>query len=761
MSKSRTVFYVGLKYFLFFLLFYLLHSAQIEGVRPFAFGMLFALVWCNQKIYILAPLYVLSGLLIEFTLNNIICLFCTVIVFGGFYFLHYKLKKPLNHILIGIYAFLSQFAFIYLSLGNTEQMIKAIITLIVGIICLYAYLFFMQSLLIRGLRRRYTIDEVISAGVFLISVGVGLACMYDYQNIFSTAIFYFLVILFVYIFNTATSISFSVLLAVGGVLGSNNMALFLCLTLASLVANLTKSNKRIFCLLAIFLIDLFVNLYFFNYYSIYMLLSVLLAGMLFLIIPQKTLSKLMVFVISEKEEYALRNIINRSRNTLYKRIFGVSEVFNDMQTLFLSMANKELSPEQAVEKLSNQTQKINCERCARKNECLRLRFDATTKEIEKLCALAMARGKVSVLDVPSTLSSNCTKINSLINSINEGAREFEDYAKVLNGISAGHMLVADQLFGVSQILKSLAEEVNLNITFDISNEQKIIEELAYYHILCSEAVVYFKNKEIASVNLVIANKDVKDEKIVKIVSKILNLKMEIANIQSAEKSGFSLMTLKMWVTYDVVFGSAGVTKNQSSASGDTHSVLRVGDDKIFMALCDGMGSGEKAEQISEVALTLIENFYKAGFSSSLILSSVNKILSMKGEDTFSALDICVFDLRQAFCDLVKLGSPMGFVKRKDTTTVIEAGSLPLGILEDVKPNIQSYALSGGDMIILITDGILEAFGSFEYLQSFINNQDTTNPQMLADLIVEEGLRICQNFAPDDMTVLIGKVWQKI
>ena len=145
MSKSRTVFYVGLKYFLFFLLFYLLHSAQIEGVRPFAFGMLFALVWCNQKIYILAPLYVLSGLLIEFTLNNIICLFCTVIVFGGFYFLHYKLKKPLNHILIGIYAFLSQFAFIYLSLGNTEQMIKAIITLIVGIICLYAYLFFMQS----------------------------------------------------------------------------------------------------------------------------------------------------------------------------------------------------------------------------------------------------------------------------------------------------------------------------------------------------------------------------------------------------------------------------------------------------------------------------------------------------------------------------------------------------------------------------------------------------------------------------------------
>jgi len=760
-AKKTELLYKFIKYILFFALFYVLHIAEVEGLHPFAFGMLFALVWCNQKIYIVAPLYVLSGLLVDFSWYSVIILCSCAVIFAIFYLLHLRLKKPLNHILVGFYAFLSQFAYLYLNSATTENCINACICVMVGLICLYAYLYFMQSLLMRGLRRRYTIDEVISAGVLLIAIGVGLSCLPDIHGIVVKALFIFFILLLVWVFNPSTSISFCVLLGVGGILSSNDLSLFLSITLCALVANLMKSSKKIFACAGIVLVDLFVNLYFFHSYDAYMLLAVLGGALLFMLIPQKSLDKLSNFVISDNDEFALRNIINRSRNTLYKRIWGVSEVFLEMQSVFTSMARGVLTGEQAVQYLTDEVKKNVCEQCVRKNNCLRADFKQKTEEIEKLTALAFARGKITMLDVPSELSSSCQRVNVLITSINNLVKEYTQYAQMVTGMDASRLLIGEQLFGVAQILRSLAEEVNLNITFDVTKEKRIIEELMYYHILCSEAVVYFKNREIKNVTLVVRKSDAERPEIYGVVSKILNCAMEVGNIQFADKPGFSVVTLRMVIGYDAVFGSAGVVKNGSVQSGDTHSVLRVTEDKILMALCDGMGSGESAEKVSTLALNLIENFYKAGFESSLILSSVNKLIALKGEESFSALDICVFDLRQCICDLVKLGSPLGFIKKNTGTTIIEAGALPLGILEDIKPNINSFALNDGDMVILITDGVLDAFGDYEGLQNFINDAQANNPQVLADSVMSEALQRCKNYAPDDMTVLVGKIWRKI
>lgn len=761
MTKLKQVVYESLKYFLFFILLFLLSVANVSGLHPFAFGMLFALVWCNQKIYVIAPLYVLSGILVDVSLNNLLCLCVTAGVFVLFYLLHLKLKKPLTTLLIGIYAFLSQFAYLYLNSYNAESFVSAIICVFIGIVCLYAYLFFMQSLLIRGLRRRYTLDEIISAGVLCVALGVGISCMPDVLGIFSKTILLFLTIFFVWIFSASTSISFSVLLALGAVIGSQNLSLFLSITLCSIVCNIAKSNKKIFAVLSMIFVDLFVNLYFFSDFNAYMLLSSLIAATLFLLIPNKSLAKLSNIIICESDEFALRNIIKRSRSVFHKRLWGVSEIFLEMQNVFMSMAKGNLSPQQSIDYIISETKKCVCEKCAKKNDCLRANAKRTDEDLKTLIALSLARGKVNVLDVPSSLSSRCRSLQILINTINNSSKEYNSYVRMRNGMNESRILIADQLFGVSQILKSLASEVNLNITFDVSKEKQIIEELLTIHILCSEAVVYFKNESIKNVTLVVRKSDAERPEIGKIVSKILNSKMEICSVSPSDKTGFCVVTLRMFVPYDVLFGSAGVMKNGGTISGDTHSVLRLGDDKILMALCDGMGSGSSAEKVSSLALSLIENFYKAGFDSSIILSNVNKLITMKGEENFSALDICVFDLRQSFCDIVKLGSPMGFLKRKDETYVIEAGALPLGIIEDVKPNLSSYALNENDMIILMTDGVIDAFGDFEELKAFVNDLKISNPQTLADCVLEEALRKCGNYAPDDMTILIGKIWQKI
>ena len=44
-----------------------------------------------------------------------------------------------------------------------------------------------------------------------------------------------------------------------------------------------------------------------------------------------------------------------------------------------------------------------------------------------------------------------------------------------------------------------------------------------------------------------------------------------------------------------------------------------------------------------------------------------------------------------------------------------------------------------DIVVLVSDGISEAFGSEEELKTFINNSTTLNPQTLADDILDRAV----------------------
>ena len=211
---------------------------------------------------------------------------------------------------------------------------------------------------------------------------------------------------------------------------------------------------------------------------------------------------------------------------------------------------------------------------------------------------------------------------------------------------------------------------------------------------------------------------------------------------------------------DAVFGIASVNKDGSAKCGDTHCVQRLEGDKFLVALSDGMGSGAYAESISDASLSLIESFYKAGMSSPLIMNTVNKLLAVNTEDSFAALDVCVFDLNTLAADFIKFGAPYGFILTQDGIKIVEGSSLPMGILDDLAPSITSDTLSGGDVLLFVTDGVSDAFGTSSSLIDFLQKQPAKNPQTLADGVLGEALRISGGRKADDMTCLAVRVFEK-
>ena len=194
-------------------------------------------------------------------------------------------------------------------------------------------------------------------------------------------------------------------------------------------------------------------------------------------------------------------------------------------------------------------------------------------------------------------------------------------------------------------------------------------------------------------------------------------------------------------------------------SGDSQSLVKIDDGKYLVSICDGMGSGAKAKSISNLTMSLIENFYRAGFDNDIILSSVNKLLSLTEEENFSTIDLCIIDGKKNIYDFIKLGATTGYLKRhKGICEEIISSGLPVGMLEEISPHITKKLINPFDMLVFVSDGVSDRFENKCDLRMFIESADIINPQTLSDEILHKALSLNGNIAKDDMTVICVRVF---
>ena len=102
-----------IKFLCFTILFFILSRANIYGeIFPFAFPMLFALAWANQKVYLLAPAYIIGHLINYHAFPDIINALVTVLFLLVPYYIHLVLKKPMKKYELFIFSLFSQVSYI-------------------------------------------------------------------------------------------------------------------------------------------------------------------------------------------------------------------------------------------------------------------------------------------------------------------------------------------------------------------------------------------------------------------------------------------------------------------------------------------------------------------------------------------------------------------------------------------------------------------------------------------------------------------------
>lgn len=749
------------KYVLFFSLLFLLSKAKVNNlIYPFSFGLYFALIWCNQNILVLSPLYIIANFIPDFNLYSLYSAVFTCFLMLAIYGIHIKLKKRILPLMMLPYACICQIGSVFFNIYAGNEWFIVFIELVFGLLYMFCCMKIFESIISVGITKRLTVSQIICAGAVILSFGTALGSLYFYGFDFAKLFIIFCIIFTTIILPIKESGFVCFVLTLGTVLVDNNAYLLVPMGIAWLVASCFRGRHRIFIVLSVAICEVmsvyYFNFYYFSGYEIFIpsAIGIILA----FAIPTKYYKKMAEIYNSSFQSRSLQSIINRNRENVRKRLNKLSQVFLEMNVAFKEMIKGNVSEQEIRALLLTEIKGSLCVDCPEKNRCFRIYGDETNSILSALVDIAFEKGRITLIDIPSVLAARCNRINQLVYSANNLIEQYQNYASLVANIDNSKMLVSEQFFGVGNVLKQLATDVGKLVNFDNGLEKEIIDELLYNDIVCSDAVVYHDNNNVVSCTLEVKKEDSLKSKISQIVSKVCKTKMYIESDESSQHAGWQILNIKTAPKYDVVFGTSAITKSSSTKSGDCYAIMRLEDGKILMALCDGMGSGEKAQRTSTTAMSLVENFYKAGFESEIILDSVNKFLSLGGQDIFSCLDMSIIDLNNGNVDFIKLGATNGFIKHNDLTTTIECSALPLGIIKNITPTIKSTMLCSGDMVIICTDGVSDSFASDEEMTDFVNNISSVNPQEVADILMDKAFENNKNIAMDDMTILVAKIF---
>ena len=446
-----------------------------------------------------------------------------------------------------------------------------------------------------------------------------------------------------------------------------------------------------------------------------------------------------------------REIINSERAQISNKLYDLSTAFFGLNNSVLKLNSLIISKQELIQKMCDEVVINICECCSCQEKCsknnITLRDDLT-----KLINVGISKGKVNLIDLSRDFSSYCYCTNNVIFEVNRLLEEYQSSLKIREQSDSAKGLLALQSVGVGEALKNLAFELAGKIKFD----RKL--ELDIFNFFTQNGV---------RVNQIIALKDdvhilfptgVTDfGKTASLLTQKLGKKMRIVNKIDLGKEILCLFSPAPLL--DACFGVCQRTKHGSKVSGDTHSLTRIDGCNFIAVLCDGMGSGENAFYNSQTAISLIEAFFKTGIDKNLSLDLTNQMLSLCSEDSFCALDLAIVDLKSERVNLVKIGGTFGAYISGDEVQIIENNALPLGILQEIAPSNLCLDIHDWDSIVLLSDGVTDAFFSSTDTVDFLQREKCINPQTLAQKLIDFAIDKNGGIAKDDMTALVIKFYK--
>ena len=728
-------------------------------IFPFGVAFSFALVACKRNPLLIAIYYFASSMILDFSIVGFVINFCVSVGMVFIFVLQKFTRKSFPSYVISLVMLVSQSAKVYFGLGSAEEILITAVEVLVGFVAYFVFFVSLGALIKRGKKLRFTIDEKICHAVTVVAGFSGMANLMILK--FNCTILFCIFLFFIgsRITSASVIITASVLAGVGIGLSSSSVSAMAIFCVWTVVMTTFSTNKRLFVAIMVFASDValgcFLNAYgVYDFWAIAPVFVGLLAGVL---IPEKVIKKLNCMFgkkVGIIENYA-RVITEKD---VRDKILDMSKVFSQMESVYKTLLIGPIDKVSAVDVIVPEVIKKTCRNCENYKRCHAGELDMASA-YKVMVHAGVNKGKVSLVDVPSLIGSECVKIQSVVSCANAVISGFNFLVEETKEKDKSNLQVANQLEATAQLLEKLARNYSRNLKFDDEKSADLYDELLFHEVKICEVMCLCGNSGIDSIVVLIENADVLNPNLTFCMNKLFSMKFSIVERKMCDIAGFSILVAKPCGNFELVSGISTVSKECGADSGDSYTVTKISGNKYLYAISDGMGSGKSAQAISVATISLIENFYRAGFASDTIIDSVNKLLLPAGDENFACLDAAIIDAESGRIDFIKIGASVSVIKGCQKSRLIECESLPLGIIGQISPTAETIYAENQDIVVIASDGIVDSFSSPEAFLNFVNSERISSPQLLADSIMEEAFARRRG-EKDDMTVLVIKMIQK-
>lgn len=480
--------------------------------------------------------------------------------------------------------------------------------------------------------------------------------------------------------------------------------------------------------------------------------EILFASLVFLGLPKRVHDKCGAFLTRSLHMETIRADV-RIKGYLANRLAQVSSSFRKLEDCFFSVTEKRLQ-QQTVEvgDLFDHIADKVCRSCGMCRECWQTKFNDTYDRMYHILDVIEEKGYCDRTNVPETFKDNCVRLDSFLGEFAHAYELYKQQAIWEGEAVTERDLVAKQYGEVSEIMQSLSDEVESGFSFLDEMENRVVEELDKDGFVVREVSVIENGIGEIEVYLTVGlGTDV--SALAEKLSVILDTPMASESVSGGTYRFVSANA------FCVEVGVCQRNKQGENVCGDTAVHFRTEDNRYCIILCDGMGSGEKAAEESRLACTLLEEFMRAGFGQEISIKMINSTLALKmDKEMFSTIDLLVIDLTTGAADFYKIGAAESFIKKGKEIEVIFSKTYPAGILPQVDTDGVRRVFSGGEVIVMATDGVTEA-GSGIIRGEWIRRAmyGSMDMQSLAEDIISDAEKKSGTYLRDDMTVAAVKI----
>ena len=541
---------------------------------------------------------------------------------------------------------------------------------------------------------------------------------------------------------------FIISIGLGAAISSGNANFLIYAAISSiLLINFKNRNKFIYSALHLLSVaSLFIIVPNINLYS---MLFAAISSLVFVCFKSRVIYRISELFEIDSINLMCEDLRKEKINQIKTKLGLMSNTLKNMQKDFKFLLVGKISREKACVELSQDIINSCCKQCENFMTCF---LENINKKLmlENLLNKAIENGKVSRDDVILGLQTYCTKENIIISEINQVAESFLKFEKTMKTEDLSKLMIADNLGNFSDIFLQFSKFIDVDLGYNKPYSNMLKENLTNSMIDAKEVVILENSQGIESINLIAQNEDILKRELLNNINRFARNKFKINLIKHLNLSGLSYASFVPCEKLKMNFAVASKAKEISN--GDNVAITKLSQNKYFIAIADGMGHGENANRLSSMVLSLVRSMFEIGFNDSLIIESINKLLIPTSLDGFSTLDACVVDLANECCTFIKMGSSVSILKHQNSSEIISCASLPMGIVNNVKPTIIKKHLCVSDTIILASDGIVDSFKNVEEYKNYINDMKLSNLQKFVDEIVFDA-SFQNKKHPDDMTII--------